>query len=117
MKKILSFLVSSFPAIAFAEGPARPSELNNTMAVTLLIVIIALLLVIGTLAYVVLGAAQVHMQRLKEKSTAKVLTIIALCFISTTSFSQEAATATETVKRVTTIAGMTAFSFYTMISI
>jgi cytochrome c oxidase cbb3-type subunit 3 len=119
MKKILSLLLLSSPAIAFAEGPPKPSELNNTLAVTLLVVIIGLLLVVGTLAYVVLGAAQVYMQRLKEKTTAKLLSVIALCLLSVSSFAQDASAeaTTEAVTRVTSIGGMSTFSFYTMVSV
>jgi cytochrome c oxidase cbb3-type subunit 3 len=52
---------------AFAAGPPKASELSNPLAQVLLVIIVGLLLAIGLLANVILGAAQMYLQRFKEE--------------------------------------------------
>src|SRR4051812_22154179 len=114
-------LVTSVQALA-ADAP-KPSELNNSLAIVLLTVIGALLLVIGLLAYVVIGAAQLYVERFKEKQKAvsgitKVVTLIALCLLTSGAFAADTPAA-DAVKEVvtTTIGGLSKSSFYGLIAV
>jgi len=80
----------SSAAPLFAAGPPVPSEMSNALAITLVIVIVALLLAIGLLANVVVGAAQLYMEKEKENKvennenvSGKIIALLALCLIST----------------------------------
>src|SRR4051812_228619 len=82
---------------AFAADAPQPSELNNSLAIVLLTVIVALLLVIGILAYVVVGAAGLYVDRFKEKQGAlatatKTVGLIAFCLLTSTAFAADAPT-------------------------
>ncbi|WP_207491912.1 cbb3-type cytochrome c oxidase N-terminal domain-containing protein [Aridibaculum aurantiacum] len=108
-------------ATAFAAGPPQPSVLSNSLAVILLVVIVALLLAIALLANVVIGAAQVNVDRHKEKLQAtgnatKVLSVLAMLVISTAAFAQDAAEATSAVQPAT-YGGLYATTFFILISI
>ncbi len=124
LKKI-SIVVAIFitPFAAFAAGPPKPSELSNPLAQVMLVVIIGLLLAIALLANVVLGAADLYLQRFKEEkkrstdAVSKIITIIILCLVSTSLFAQtpgatEAATSTDS-----SVSGLSAVSFYSLLSV
>lgn len=119
---LAALLVS--PAAVFAGGPPPESELNNPMAVTLLMIIIGLLIAIGGLAYVVLSAAQVFvLQHKASKKASEIpatvisLVVIAFCMTAGSLHAQEAAEALTIAKAPANIAGMSAMSFYTLISV
>lgn len=83
-------------ASAFAGGPPQPSELDNSLAIVLLVVAVALLLAIGLLGYVLIGAAQVYVERFKEKQKAlaaagKSVGVVLLCIMSSAAMAQDAA--------------------------
>ncbi len=108
-------------ASAFAAGPPQPSAMSNSLAITLLFVIIALLLAIALLANVVLGAAQINVERHKEKTnssdmSAKVLSTIAFIFLSTLTFAQDAAAAAAP-EAPANYGGLSATVFYTLVGI
>jgi cytochrome c oxidase cbb3-type subunit 3 len=104
----------------FAAGPPVPSEAGKPLAIILLVVIIALLLVIGLLAYVLLGAAEISLERSKQKTTSanvvQALVVAGLCLFSSTAFAQDAASATAPVA-ATDYGGISAFSYYALITI
>jgi len=129
MKNILkSTLISAALIIsngAFAAGPPKASELSNPLAIALLVVIVGLLVVIGFLGTVVITAAQVYLQRYKEEKSkntsggivAKSATVLLFCIItSATVFAQDA---TQAVNATTdnTVAGLSATSFYALMSV
>jgi cytochrome c oxidase cbb3-type subunit III len=99
-------LMSSVNAFA-AEAP-KPSEMSNPLAISLVVVAAVLLLAIGILAYVVIGAAKYYVEKLKEQKAneasvaTKVLSIIALSLLSTSVF----AAAEPTAEVVTNIGGL-----------
>jgi len=104
----------------FAEGPRKPSEMNNTLAIVMVVIAGVLLIAIVTLAHVLTGVAEVYMQRLKEEkkkstaSVAKILSLLLFCCLSVTAFAQDN-TATEAAPQaVTSIGGLSAFSFYAL---
>jgi cytochrome c oxidase cbb3-type subunit 3 len=108
---------------AFAAGPPKASELSNPLAQVLLVIIVGLLLAIGLLANVILGAAQVYLQRYKDErkkgnnAVGKFLTIALLCLTSSALFAADAPAATAAVAEETSIAGLSLTSFYVMVSV
>src|SRR3954469_22968969 len=84
----------------FAEGSDEKSQIDNPLALVLVIVAGALLLAIGMLAYVLISAAGLYLERTKEKAKAstagtvvKTLVVIAFCLVSSSLLAQDAATA------------------------
>jgi cytochrome c oxidase cbb3-type subunit 3 len=116
-------------ANVFAAGSGEQSQMDNPLALVLVIVAGALLLVIGTLAYVFISAAGLYLERTKEKAKAatagtalKTLVVIACCLVSSSLLAQDAgvtAPATDAAKEVvsTTISGLPKSSFYTLIGV
>ncbi len=108
---------------AFAAGPPKASELSNPLAQVLLVIIVGLLLAIGLLANVILGAAQVYLQRYKDErkkgghAPGKFLLIGLICLTSTTLFAADAPAAAATVVEETSIAGLSLTSFYVLVSV
>ncbi len=106
------------PAGAFAAGPPKQSELSNPVAIVMLVVIFGLLLAIALLANVVIGAAKMYLQRYKDTSpTVKILSVIALMVLSTSSFAQDAAASDAAAEQVTLIAGLSQVSFYSLLAV
>jgi cytochrome c oxidase cbb3-type subunit III len=108
---------------AFAAGPPKASELSNPLAQVLLVIIVGLLLAIGLLANVILGAAQVYLQRYKDErkkgnnAVGKFLTIALLCLTGSALFAADAPAAAAAVAEETSIAGLSLTSFYVMVSV
>ncbi|GGH77324.1 cytochrome c oxidase cbb3-type subunit 3 [Filimonas zeae] len=112
------------PAAVFAAGPPLENEMNNPMAITLVMIIVGLLIAIGGLAYVVLSAAQVFVQRHKEEqqqavsAAGKMLMVLVLCLAGGALYAQEdGAAALSVAQGPERIAGLSAMSFYTLISV
>lgn len=110
------------PATALAAGPPKVSDMSNPLAQILLIIIVALLLAIALLANVVLGAAQVYLQRYKEEkqkknnsTVLKAVMLALLCTIGLQAMAEDAQPATAIVSE--TISGLSKTSFYTMVSV
>lgn len=108
---------------AFAAGPPKASDLSNPLAQVLLVIIVGLLLAIGLLANVILGAAQVYLQRYKDErkkssnTASKFLTIALLCLTSSALFAAEVPAATAAVAEETAIGGLSLTSFYVLVSV
>jgi cytochrome c oxidase cbb3-type subunit 3 len=109
---------------AFAAGPPKVSDLSNPLAQVLLVIIVGLLLAIGLLANVILGAAQVYLQRFKDErkksgtTAAKALMVAMICLTSVSLFA--AATPADpaaTAVVETTIAGLSFSSFYVLVGV
>src|SRR3954471_15467759 len=109
-------------ANVFAAGSGEKSQIDNPLALVLVIVAGALLLAIGTLAYVLINAAGLYLERAREKAKAstaatalKTLVVIAFCLISSSLLAQDAASApaTDATQQVvsTTISGLPKSSF------
>lgn len=113
------FTVLVVPMNVWAAGPPKKSELDNPLAVILLIVIGALLLAIALLAHVVIGAAKFKYDRIrKEKAAAVAKTTVLLlcCLFSTAVFAQaDSPTAAPVAEAVSnTISGLSKTSFYAL---
>jgi len=123
-KWILKITAACFASIVIpinvlAAGAPKKSDLDNPLAVTLLIVIGALALAIALLGNVVIGAAQLKADRVKKERkepAAKVLTIVLLCFISTSLFAQATPEVAKDVA-ATTINGLAKTSFYALVGV
>ena len=108
---------------AFAAGPPKASELSNPLAQVLLVIIVGLLLAIGLLANVILGAAQVYLQRFKDERkrsdvAGKTVAVILCCLVSSALFAADAPAADAAAAPAeTTIAGLGWYSFYALISV
>lgn len=112
LRMIASLLaILAIPAASFAAGPPKPSSLDNPLAVTLLIIIGALLLVIVCLAYVLSGAAQVYMQQYKQKTAAKTLLLLMAMAVSPSLFAQGEAGAARDV------AGLAESAFFALMAV
>ncbi|MCM5529517.1 cbb3-type cytochrome c oxidase N-terminal domain-containing protein [Parasegetibacter sp. NRK P23] len=100
-----------------AEGPPRPSEIEHPVAIVLLVVIVGLLIAIGVLANVVLGASQVFREKMEKlKKAAQATTILFLLFMAVPAFAQEE-TAQPAAVPFQAVEGLSNFSFFTMMSI
>lgn len=116
------FAALVIPMNVWAAGPPKKSELDNPLAVILLIVIGALLLAIALLAHVLIGAAQLKYDRIKKEkaaAAAKTTALVLCCLFSTSLFAQaDAATAAPAAEVVSnTIGGLSKSSFYALIAV
>jgi len=116
---ISCLFIGGISSSAFAADAPEPSELNNSLAVMLLVVAGALLLAIGMLAYVLIGAADFYVERLKEKQKAsstavKTLVITLLCMFTSVAFAQDTAANATQEAATTTIGGLSKSSFYAL---
>lgn len=108
---------------AFAAGPPKASELSNPLAQVLLVIIVGLLLAIGLLANVILGAAQVYLQRYKDErkksnnAAGKFLAVLVICLTSTALYAADAPAAAAAAPAETSIGGLSLTSFYVMVSV
>lgn len=121
---VITTVICSFPVGAFAAGPPVPSEMSNTMAQVLVMIIVALLLAIVLLANVVIGAAQVYTQRYKEVKkkaasgdSVKALSVLFFCLLGTAAFAADAPAATAVAAPAADFGGLSATSFYTLVSV
>lgn len=116
----LTALVTVSSVRVFAAEPPAPSSLNNPLALTLVTLMIILLIVIMMLGRLLLGVAEIKLKKEKEeKSSAAATTTAAtllLLFCSTGAFAQNNSGALTTEVQ-TTIGGLSAFAFYSMIAI
>ena len=102
----------------YAAGPPAPSTLEDPIAISFLILMLLLLLVIGLLANLLLGVAQVKAQKeKKEAASAKVATAAILLFtlFSCPLFAQD--NASGTVAATNAMAHVSTTAFYIMASV
>ena len=107
---------------AVAAGPPLPSALNNTLALTLITLMLILLLVIFMLGQLLTGIADVNLQKdkaEKKKSATPVVVVTGLLLLLTSSvMAQENAAAIQTaVVNPKTYGGLSAFVFFSMITV
>jgi cytochrome c oxidase cbb3-type subunit 3 len=112
---IAAIMGASVPAMA--QGPKPESSLNNPLALTLVVIIAALALIIGLLAMVVHGAAEIELkkQKTQKSSAGTVLTILAL-LIAATAGAQNAAPAT-TAAVNDNVSGLSSSTYYILMAV
>ena len=111
---LLTMLLLFNPRPVWAAGPPEPSVFSNPLAVTLLVLMMVLLVIIGILANIMIGAADVKLKKRLAAKNAKPLATLALLLLASTVFGQDTAAAPKGAK---TIAGMEASTFYIMVSV
>jgi cytochrome c oxidase cbb3-type subunit III len=108
-------LLTSQPV--WAAGPPAPSIFSNPLAVIFIILMLVLLIVIGILANIVIGAADVKLKRRLALKTNKAgMLLTALLLSSSLLFAQDAGTGT-VAGASKSIAGMEASTFYIMVTV
>lgn len=110
---MLFFLLSGFAATAQQAASSKPaSTWANPLALTLFMVILALLLIIFLLANVVLGTAKFFTD--KQKNSTKASTVLLLLFAPLFSSAQDAAVKATTVS---SIGGLSLTTFWLLITV
>ncbi len=107
------FLLLFIQQPLLAAGPPVPSEMSNPMAQLLVGIIVALLLVIVLLAYVVLGAAELYLERYQEAKKATKALLIAGLFLGAAPLHAQATSAVSTE----IVAKLSDTSLYALISV
>ncbi len=103
-----------------AAGPPAPSAFENPVTIGFVILMMILLLVIAMLANLLLGVAQVKMEKEKKASAAAkaaVVVTLLLLFFSSPLLAQDKTADATAAAAGTSIAGMSAISFYIMTSV
>lgn len=118
---ITAFLFISIQPV-WAAGPPGPTIFDSPLAITLFVFMLILLIIIGTLAYVLIGAANIAVKKRTEEkktsSTTTAKTTLLLLFLTMASslFAQNN-TATTVGANTGLVGGMTASAFYVMVSV
>jgi len=127
LRKPLKYSIALIPALllltmqpAHAAGPPTPSLYSNPVVIGLLALMIVLLIVIGFLGNILLGAAQIKMKKEKKKPVAEKIAaaaaVILLLLVNNTSFAQ-AGVSGSAAPVASSVAGMPVFTFYIMMSV
>lgn len=106
----------------FAAGPPLPSSLSNTLALTLITLMILLLVVIFILGRLLIGIADIRLRKDKEEKSrpappAAIVTGLLLLLTGSTMAQDNAEALQAAVAGPKTYGGLSAFAFYTMITI
>lgn len=105
---------------AFAAGPPAPSIFSNPLAITFIVLMLILLIVIGILAHIVIGAAEVKLNKRKsEKAGGKTVILLLLMLLVSPMLMAQDATATNDAAQKTarSIGGLDASTFYVMVTV
>lgn len=109
------FIFSAQPA--WPAGPPSPSLFNNPLAITFIVIMLLLLIVIGILANIVVGAADVKLKKRQSEKKIKPGVLTALMLLSSSAlFAQNTAGVAKT-SAASTIGGMDATAFYIMVAV
>ena len=116
-----AILFAALPMNAWADGPPKPSAMANPLTQVLVVIIGVLLLAIALLAHVVLGAAEMKMQRFRDQQKnntgAKVLGIIVLLCSANSVFAAEEPATDVAIAASSAISGLSPTAFYSLISV
>ncbi len=121
MLGLLTALIMTAVQPVWAAGPPAPSLFSNPLTLTFIILMVLLLVIIGILANILIGAADVKLKK-KKKATnqaaiASVITAL-LVLASPALFAQDAAgTTAAATSGAKTIAGMSASTFYILATV
>jgi cytochrome c oxidase cbb3-type subunit 3 len=117
--RVLGILLLSILAQpVWAAGPPEPSIFSNTLAITFITLMILLLIIIGILAYLLIGTADLRLKKQKRVPAkpaviASLLLFLLMC--SPALFAQDAGTTGEAAP--VNIGGMAPSTFYIMIGV
>ncbi len=96
MKKVITTLAAILPLSLLAQNGPKQSELDNSTAVILVIIIAGLMMAIAMLGSVVIGAAKLYYEKFKsvenkvKNEGAKLLSVVLLLLVSSSLFAQSA---------------------------
>lgn len=121
-KLLLPVLICTGSSSVFAAGPPLPSSLSNTLALTLITLMILLLVVIFILGRLLIGIADIKLRKDKEEKSrptppAAIVTGLLLLLTGSAIAQDNAAALQAAVAGQKTYGGLSAFAFYTMITI
>lgn len=121
MLGLLTALTMTAVQPVWAAGPPAPSLFSNPLTLTFIILMVLLLVIIGILANILIGAADVKLKKKKKATSqaalASVITAL-LVLASPALFAQDAAgTTTAASTGAKTIAGMSASTFYILATV
>ena len=101
---------------AFAGGPPAPSIFSNPLAITFIALMILLLIIIGILANIVIGAAEVKLKTRKaEKAGGTAAIMVMLMMLVSPSLMAQNAEPVQKASKL--IGGMDASTFYIMVTV
>lgn len=126
MRNKLKYILGLFAALfvlavqpAFAADPPAPSVFSNPMAVTMIVLMLLLLVVIGILANILIGTADLKVKK-KTKANGTVLSsllVVVFLLSANVLFAQGAPDAGAAAPAAKTIGGMAASTFYVMATV
>ena len=121
MLGLLTALTMTAVQPVWAAGPPAPSLFSNPLTLTFIILMVLLLVIIGILANILIGAADVKLKKKKKagnaSALASVITVL-LVLASPALFAQDAAGTTATATTgAKTIAGMSSSTFYILATV
>ncbi|HEY6502804.1 MAG TPA: cbb3-type cytochrome c oxidase N-terminal domain-containing protein [Chitinophagaceae bacterium] len=123
--KKICLLLSAFVLLGvsqpvWAAGPPEPSIFSNPLAVTFIVLMILLLIIIGILAHLLIGAADLNLKKRKKiTGPPSVMSLLVFLLLSSTSlFAQGNGTTEQKVTAAPAgIGGMDATTFYIMTTV
>lgn len=101
----------------WAAEPPAPSIFSNPLAITFLVIMLLLLIVIGILAHIVLGAADIRVKKRKMAGEGKPIAMTLLALLSSATLMAQDATGGATKSASKSIAGMESSTFYIMVAV
>lgn len=112
-------LLLGFASPVWAAGTSDSSVFSNPLAVTLIVLMTLLLIIIGVLATILLGAADIKIRKDKKSSaTLSIVSLLVFLLLSSTSmFAQNGAVNMPAATTASGIGGMSAMTFYIMASV
>ncbi len=114
------FLLISVTTPVWAAGPPEPSIFSNPLALTFITLMILLLIIIGILGYILIGAADLKLKK-EKRSTPVAASAMVLFFLllSSSSLFAQGGTAAEPAAQAATsnIGGMAPSTFYVMAAV
>jgi cytochrome c oxidase cbb3-type subunit 3 len=118
LRLTIVLLLIGFCQPLWAAGPPEPSVFSNPLAVTFIVLMLLLLIVIGILAHILIGAADVKLKKRKAGTQATAAAMMLFLLLNGSSlFAQAGDTTAQTTTAASSIAGMSASAFYIMISV
>lgn len=107
-------LLFVIPTLASAAEAPKPSSLDNSLAIILLIIIIVLALIIGLLAYIVIGAAGYFVKKTGENTASgKIISLFILMFVASSLFAQDA----QPVTKDHSVGGLDSVTFFLLMTV
>lgn len=121
VKKYLAGLLMTFLLFsvqpAWAAGPPGPSLLDNPLALTLLLIMFVLLVVIGILATIMIGAADFNLKKKKEQGSGKSVVMTLLLVLTSGLMYAQNPAAGAPVTTASSIGGMDKTTFFIMVAV